>query len=157
MLARECSELVREICVGLGVPFFCLTWPYNSLRVVDGPEYVGLKKSCADLGMTFRDQEGRLLSQENHVPSSVPGLADAETRPPASFTTLQMDGMFCCCCCCCLIQAFSAHCTAMVCRIGDDNRPRRNGGRPGETFLTITGSPPMHKTTGTHPSSQRRP
>ena len=49
------------------------------------------------------------------------------------------------------------HCRAMGCRTGDNNGPGRSGRRLGEAALTVRGSLPVHKATGTHPSSQRRP
>ena len=55
--------------------------------MLDDPEYVGLTESCGDPLLSIY-LENRLSTQENHVPSLAQGVADTETRPPASFTML---------------------------------------------------------------------
>ena len=56
-------------------------------------EYVGLTESCVDPLLSVY-LEDRMSTQESHAPSLVPGVADAETRPLASFMMFQMDEMF---------------------------------------------------------------
>ena len=44
--------------------------------MLDDPEYVGLTESCVDPLLSVY-LEDRLSTQENHVPSLVPDVADA--------------------------------------------------------------------------------